>query len=185
MPCNIHLRQKINEKEIRIENSAPFGVSFIKCLIDPRPPMSLQVASCKTHQTIKKVRKIKDITKRQYEHIKTVKTFALLTQFAMPFGSQMQTSALLKCRVWNFVTGCYIFLCYLKKMGLHSWIAAWVNFLTEIATKLGISSTDSRGSSSGLVPIKPTTRNQFLSRIAAASSTSKEQKAESSKHQIQ
>ncbi|XBH93245.1 hypothetical protein VPH35_084213 [Triticum aestivum] len=83
-------KQKIKEKELRIENIAPFGGSFIKCLIDPRPPMSLQVASCRTHQTAKKIRKIEDITRRQYEHIKRVKTFALLTQFAMPFGSQLQ-----------------------------------------------------------------------------------------------
>ena len=90
MTYNIELRQKIKEKELRIENIAPFGGSFIKCLIDPRPPMSLQVASCRTHQTTKKIRKIEDITRRQYEHIKRVKTFALLTQFAMPFGSQLQ-----------------------------------------------------------------------------------------------
>ena len=45
MTYNIELRQKIKEKELRIENIAPFGGSFIKCLIDPRPPMSLQVAS--------------------------------------------------------------------------------------------------------------------------------------------
>ena len=28
MPCNKELRQKINEKEIRKENTAPFGVSL-------------------------------------------------------------------------------------------------------------------------------------------------------------
>ena len=53
MTYNIELRQKIKEKELRIENIAPFGGSFIKCLIDPRPPMSLQVASCRTHQKSK------------------------------------------------------------------------------------------------------------------------------------
>ena len=63
MSCNIELIQKIKEKKIRIEILPPFGcVSFIKCLIDSCPPMSLQVASCKTHRTVKKIRRVEDIT---------------------------------------------------------------------------------------------------------------------------
>ncbi|KAI4964419.1 hypothetical protein ZWY2020_005831 [Hordeum vulgare] len=53
-----HLLQsswKINEKDIKIENTTPFGVSFIKCLIDHRPLMPCCHCklhpSCKTHQT--------------------------------------------------------------------------------------------------------------------------------------
>ena len=69
---HVELRQKINDNEVRIENTAaPFGVSFIKFLIDPHPPMSLQLASCKTHQTVKKT-----LIKREYENMKTVKKFA-------------------------------------------------------------------------------------------------------------
>ncbi|KAI4999058.1 hypothetical protein ZWY2020_059811, partial [Hordeum vulgare] len=49
------LSWEINEKEIRIENTAPFGVSFTKCLIDHHPVMpcchSKFHPSCRTHQT--------------------------------------------------------------------------------------------------------------------------------------
>ncbi|KAI4996651.1 hypothetical protein ZWY2020_051571 [Hordeum vulgare] len=51
----ISLSWEINEKEIRIENIAPFGVSFTKCLIDHHPVMpcchSKFHPSCRTHQT--------------------------------------------------------------------------------------------------------------------------------------